>query len=232
MVVELLLPIALPPLLPPETAAPLLLLIEFPPLAAPPPELLLLLLVCTAPVLLFAALLKLLPMALLLLLLLELPPAPPPLPPLLLLPGRKPLAVDVLPATPPPALDEVDEELEAFGKPAAVALELLPEEDNDDDDFPEAFDLRCLNEDETLLPPPLPLPLPLVRLDKPPLPPPNVLLVILMLVADVEAEFMVESISFSGDEHESEEVSCCMGLYGGIVLTLPPFFCNVNVSKA
>lgn len=232
MVVELLLPIALP-----DTAAPLLLLIEFPTLAAPLPELLLLL-VCTAPVLLLAALLKLLPMALLLLLLLlllELPPAPPPLPPLLLFPGRKPPAVDVLPATPPPALEEVEEELEALGKPAAVALELLPDEDSDDEDFPEAFDLRCLNEDETLLPPPpppLPLPLPLVRLDKPPLLPPNVLLVILMLVADVEAEFMVESISFSGDEHESEEVSCCMGLYGGIVLTLPPFFCNVNVSKA
>lgn len=231
MVVELLLPIALPPLLPPETAAPLLLLIEFPPLAAPPPELLLLL-VCTAPELLFAELFRLLPMALLLLLLLELPPEPPPLFPLLLLPGRKPLAVDALPATPPPALDEVDEELEEFGKPAAVALELLPDEDSDDDDFPEAFDLRCLNEDETLLPPLPPLPLPPPRLDKPPLPPPNVLLVILMLVADVEAEFMVESISFSGDEHESEEVSCCMGLYGGIVLTLPPFFCNVNVSRS
>lgn len=168
-----------------------------------------------------------------LLLLLELPPAPPPLPPLLLFPGRKPTAVDVLPATPPaPALAEVEEELEELGKPAAVALELLPDEDSDDEDLPEAFDLRCLNEDETLLPPPLPLPLPLVRLDKPPLLPPNVLLVILMLVADVEAEFMVESISFSGDEHESEEVSCCMGLYGGIGLTLPPFFCNVNVSKA
>lgn len=229
MVVELLLPIALlppppPPL--PETATPLLLIGL--PLPAPEPELLLLVCALPAVLLLPTVLLKLLPMALLLLLL-ELLPPPPTEPPLLLLPGRKLPAVEEFPTT--PALEEDEEELEVFGTPAAVALELLPDDDNDEDDFPEAFDLRCLNEDETLLPPVLPPPL--ERLEKPLLPPPpNALLVILMLVADVEAEFIVESISFSGDEHESEEVSCCMGLYGGIVLTLPPFFCNIKFSKA
>lgn len=230
MVVVLLLPIALLPPLPlPETAAPLLLIGL--PLPVPEPELLLLVCALTALLLLLTVLLKLLPMALLLLLLLELvPPLPPTELPLVPLPGRKLPAVEEFPTT--PALED-DEELEVFGTPAAVALELLPDEDNDDDDFPEAFDLRCLNVDETLLPPALPPPL--ERLEKPllpPPPPPNVLLVILMLVADVEAEFIVESISFSGDEHESEEVSCCMGLYGGIVLTLPPFFCNIKFSKA
>lgn len=53
-----------------------------------------------------------------------------------------------------------------------------------------------------------------------------ILVIILMLVAEVEDDvaFTVESISFSGEEPESEEVSWVMGLYGGIVLTLPPFF--------
>lgn len=109
---------------------------------------------------------------------------------LLLLPGRKLPAVEVLPGT--PALDE----LKGFPRfPVDVALE-------DNDDFPDEFDLRCLDDDETLLPPLETL----VELAV------SVLLVILMLVAEVDAEFMVESISFSGDEHESEEVSCCMGL--------------------
>lgn len=111
---------------------------------------------------------------------------------LLLLPDRKLFAVEGVAATP-----EL-EVLEEFGRPVAAA-ELLPD---DIDDLPEAFDLRCLDEDETLLP----LLDRLVELAA------NVLLLILMLVAEVEAEFMVESISFSGDEHESEEVSCCTGL--------------------
>lgn len=111
---------------------------------------------------------------------------------LLPLPARKLPAVEVFVTT-----DEL-EELVGFGSPVAVP-ELLPD---DSEDLPEAFDLRCLDEDETLFP----LPDELVE------PAANVLLVILMLVADVDAEFMVESISFSGDEHESEEVSCCTGL--------------------
>lgn len=50
--------------------------------------------------------------------------------------------------------------------------------------------------------------------------------VILMLVAEVDnaVVLMVESISFSGEEPESDEVSWAMGLYGGMVFTLPPFF--------
>jgi len=78
------------------------------------------------------------------------------------------------------------------------------------DDFPDVLLLRCLEDDETPLPLPLSPEIPTLELAfKALLPPPLVLLlVILMLVAEVAAEFMVESISFSGDEHESEEVSC------------------------
>lgn len=116
------------------------------------------------------------------------------------------------------------------------ALAVTPVDEEDElllllllDDLLEALLLRCLDDDET----PLPLPLPPPEIPAPelvfrtllvapdPLP---LLLVILMLVAEVAEEFMVESISFSGDEQESEEVSCWMGLYGGMVLTLPPFF--------
>lgn len=111
---------------------------------------------------------------------------------LLLLPVRKLPAVEVFVTT-----AEVDELVE-FGSPVAVA-EVLPD---DTEDLPDAFDLRCFDEDETVFPP----------LDKLEELAAKVLLVILMLVADVDAEFMVESISFSGDEHESEEVSCCTGL--------------------
>jgi len=123
--------------------------------------------------------------------------------PMLLLPGS---------TLPPPvillALPECTELEEGLGAPPVeddeLLLLLL-------DDLLDALLLRCFAEDDTPLPLLLPAEIPALELAfKTLLLPPALplLLVIFMIVAEVVAEFMVESISFSGDEHESEEVSC------------------------
>lgn len=121
---------------------------------------------------------------------------------LLLLPGRRLPPAGGLPE--PPVFAELD------------AFAVTPVDEDEElllllllDDLLEALLLRCLDDDETPLPlPEIPAPeLVLRALLVAPVPLP-LLLVILMLVAEVAEEFMVESISFSGDEQESEEVSC------------------------
>lgn len=85
-----------------------------------------------------------------------------------------------------PADADDDEEAEA---------EAATEEDDDDDDCLVAFeDFLCLDDDDE---------------DEE-----AIFVVILMLVAEVDeaVALMVESISFSGDEPESDDVSWLMGL--------------------